>query len=514
MKNFIVWGMIIISLSFSQNLLPNPGFENWTGGMPDNWFKDDSILVYQEDVIVHSGNFSVKDSLITQTQDIADFISARFAVTANTQYTFSIWVYDNDPAGRLRQAIAWKVGTNWSNTYSNTYSGNSPNWQQLVLTAVSPSGAESAYVFIRAYDSAQAWDSGAVFYLDDASFAPPPTQAPVIVRVWHTPTNPDAGTQTNVYAKVSDDGTINADTLFYGINNLSAPVKISHSAIVNDTFRFQIPGQSAGDTVFYYLKFTDNDNLTTFSDTYSFYVGKLNIYINEVYYDPPGTDSGSYIELFGSPNLSLNGFRLVGVNGNGGAPYATIDLTGYSIPQDGFFVVAQNSWVPNADLVDPNADLQNGPDNLELRFNNIIIDALGYGVLDGWVFTGEWLPAPDVVSGHCLGRYPDGDDTDNNLVDFNDYDTLTPGLPNPILGIVENTNNTVKNIRVKNPVLSRMRFSEIMDNLSTPFSIYNITGQVVKRFKDKNERINLRSGVYFIRTEENKQNIYKIVVIE
>ncbi len=515
MKKFIIWGMLIMSLPFSQNLLPNPGFENWTGGMPDNWFKDDSILVYQEDVIVHSGNFSVKDSLITQTQEIADFISARFAVTANTQYTFSIWVYDNDLAGRVRQAIAWKVGANWSNTYSNTYSGNSPNWQQLVLTAVAPNGAESAYVFIRAYDSAQAWDGGAVFYLDDASFSPPPTQAPVIVRVWHIPTNPDAGTPASVYAKVSDDGVINADTLFYGINNLNAPVKISHSAITNDTFRFQIPGQSAGDTVFYYLKFIDNDNLTTFSDTYSFYVGKLNIYINEVYYDPPGTDSGCYIELFGSPNMSLNGFRLLGVNGNGGVPYATIDLTGHTIPQDGFFVIAQNSWVPNTDLVDPNADLQNGPDNLELRFNNIIIDALGYGVLDGWVFTGEWLPAPDVVSGHCLGRYPDGDDTDNNFVDFNDYDTLTPGLPNPILGIAENNNKIVKNLLVKNPALSRMRFSEIIVNdLSTRFYIYNITGQLVKRVEDKNARINLPSGVYFIKTDGSEQNISKIVIIK
>jgi len=337
----------------------------------------------------------------------------------------------------------------------------------------------------------------------------------VIVRVWHKPTNPDAGTPANVYAKVSDDGAINADTLFYGINNLNAPVKISHSAITNDTFRFQIPGQSAGDTVFYYLKFTDNDNLTTFSDTYSFYVGKLNIYINEVYYDPPGTDSGCYIELFGSPNMSLNGFTLVGINGNGGVPYATIDLTGHTIPQDGFFVVAQNSWVPNADLVDPNADLQNGPDNLELRFNNIIIDALGYGVLDGWVFTGEWLPAPDVVSGHCLGRYPDGDDTDNNFVDFNDYDTLTPGLPNPILGIAENNNKIVKNLLVKNPALSRMRFSEIIINdLSTPFYVYNITGQVVKRVEDKNARINLPSGVYFIKIMGSEQNISKIVIIK
>ncbi len=515
MKQLTILGALIFSLSFSQNLLPNPGFENWTGGMPDDWYKDDSILIYQEDVIVRSGNFSVKDSLITTTQERADFTSKRFAVNPNTQYTFSIWVYDNDLAGRVRQAIAWRVGGIWSNIWSNSYSGNSSAWQQLTLTAISPNGADSAYVFIRAYDSIQAWDGGAVFYLDDASFTPPQTQAPVIVRVWHKPTNPDAGVLTNVYAPVSDDGTIAADTLFYGVNNLNTLIKVSHSAITNDTFIFQIPGQSSGDTVFYYLKFTDNDNLSTFSDTYAFYVGKINIYINEVYYDAPGTDSGCFIELFGTPNLNLNGFTLIGVNGNGGAPYATINLSGYSIPQDGFFVVAQNPWVPNADLVTPNADLQNGPDNLELRFNNIVIDALGYGVLNGWVFTGEWLPATDVNAGRCLGRFPDGADTDNNFVDFNDYDTLTPGLPNPVLGIFESGRKVVRKVAVKNPVLSVMKFSEIItNNCSVPLYVYNTTGQMIKKVEDKNVRFNLPAGVYFIKTEGMKQEILKIVIIK
>ncbi|MEO0206501.1 MAG: carbohydrate binding domain-containing protein [candidate division WOR-3 bacterium] len=514
MGKYYILSLLIVVSGFSQNLLPNPGFENWTGGMPDNWFKDDSILIYQEDVIVHSGNFSVKDSLITQTQDIADFISARFAVSANTQYTFSVWVYDNDLAGRLRQAISWRVGGTWSNVYSNAYSANSADWQELVLTATSPNGADSAYVFVRAYDSAATWDGGAVFYIDDASFTPPATQAPVIVRFWHRPTNPDAGITTNVYAKVSDDGAIVADTLYYGINNLGNPIKITHSAVSNDTFRFQIPGQSAGDTIFYYSRFTDNDNLTTFSDTNAFYVGKLNVCINEVYYDAPGTDSGCYIELYGTPNMNLDGFTLVGVNGNGGADYDTIVLGGFSIPQDGFFVIAQNAWVQNADLVDPGADLQNGPDNLELRFNKITIDALGYGVLNGWVFSGEWLPAPDVVAGHCLGRYPDGSDTDDNSVDFHDYDTLTPGTPNPDVGIAEYRNIPYNRNILKNPVRSGMRINEIIGIESFyPALIYNIAGQIVQKIDDNSMRLNLPAGIYFIGSGGNQNKVLKIIVL-
>lgn len=515
MKYFIIWWALTAGLLFSQNLLPNPGFESWTGGMPDYWYKDDSILIFQEDVIVHSGNYSVKDSLITTTQERADFMSNRFAINANTEYTFTIWVYDNDLAGRLRQAIAWRVGGNWSNTWSDNYSGNSTSWQNLTLTEISPNGADSAYVFIRAYDSAATWDGGAVFYLDDASFTPAATQPPIIVRVWHKPTNPGANVATDVYAKVSDDGMIIADTLFYGINNLNTPIKVSHTAINNDTFRFQIPGQSAGDTVFYYLKFTDNNNLTSFSDTNVYYTGSLNIVINEIYYDAPGTDSGCYIELYGPGNASLNGFSLVGINGVGGVPYTTINLSGYSIPPDNFFVVAQNSWVPNADLVNPNADLQNGPDNLELRFNNITIDALGYGTLDGWVFTGEWLPAADVVSEHCLGRYPDGDDTDNNFVDFIDYDTLTPGTSNPVLGIVERSNNLVERMHLKNPVYSNTRLNQIINRENNAnVIVYDVAGKIVQKFTNLSERLNVPAGVYFLIVDGDKDGAYKIVVLK
>ncbi|MEO0135982.1 MAG: carbohydrate binding domain-containing protein [candidate division WOR-3 bacterium] len=515
MKKFIVAFFLLLSINYSQNLLPNPGFENWSGGLPLNWFNDDSILIYQEDVVVHSGYFSVKESLITTTQERADFTSAKFAVTPNTQYTFSIWVYDNDPAGRVRQAIAWRVGGTWSNVWSNTYSGNSDQWQQLTMTAIAPNGADSAYVFIRAYDSLAAWDGGAVFYLDDASFTPPATQAPVILRVWHRATNPPGGTPVWVYAQVTDDGTIAADTLYYGINNLNNPIKIAHSNISNDTFQFLIPGQAAGDTVFYYLKFTDDDNLSTISDTYSFYVGRFALWINEVYYDAPGTDSGCFIELFGNPGTSLNGFTLVGVNGTGGLPYATINLSGYSIPNDGFFVIAQNPWVPNVDLVDPNADLQNGPDNLELRFNNITIDALGYGTLNGWIFTGEWLPAIDVNPGHSLGRYPDGDDTDNNSVDFNDYDTLTPGTPNPVVGIEEKKPKPIVPLILRNPVFPQMKLSEIIRiNSGAPVFVYDVTGQLVKKMENVNEQIDLRPGVYFLRMRQEPFSVHKIVVAD
>jgi len=160
--------------------------------------------------------------------------------------------------------------------------------------------------------------------------------------------------------------------------------------------------------------------------------------INEVYYDTPGADQGCFTELYGPPGMPLDNMILVGINGYDGSIYATIDLTGDTIPPDGFFVVAQDTTVPNYDKIDAAANWQNGPDNIQLWYidgtDTIIVDAIGYGSTDTttWVFRGEGLPAPDVWGGRSLARFPDGNDTDDNSVDFYPTYYRTPGLPNKI----------------------------------------------------------------------------------
>lgn len=519
MWKYLVLGAMAFGMLAAQNLLPNPGFESWTGGLPDGWFygsNDDSILVFQEDVIVHGGNFSVKESLFTQNQDRADFQCDTFVVQPNVEYTFSIWVYDNDVAGRLRPAIGWHAAGNWTNSYGDTYSANSTNWQELPVTALAPAGADSAFVFVRAYDSLAAWDGDAIFYFDDASFTAASMQAPVIVRIWHLPTHPAAGVGVDVHAIVSDDGVIVADTLFYGVNSTAVPVAVSHSFVSGDTFQYLIPGQATGDTVFYWLRYVDDDGLSTASDTSAYFVGELGIVVNEVYYDAPGTDSGCYVEIYGPAGASLNGIAVVGVNGYNGTDYATVALDGYAIPSDGFFVIAQNSWVSNADTFTPDADWQNGPDNIEVRYQGIRIDAVGYGTLGGFVFTGETEPAVDVVSGHCLGRYPDGDDTDNNLIDFVDYDSLTPGEANPNpAAIAEGGTCSRSRLLLANPVRSGVLLAVLApDPAWYPIGVYNSLGQRVQRIDRPAGRFSLPAGVYFLELEGAGSARAKIVVLD
>ena len=86
------------------------------------------------------------------------------------------------------------------------------------------------------------------------------------------------------------------------------------------------------------------------------------VVINEVLYDPPGADSGCFVELMGAPDFSLDKHFLIGINGEDGEQYCLFDLTDHVIPTDGYFVVAQDESVPDADLIDSKADFQNGPD--------------------------------------------------------------------------------------------------------------------------------------------------------
>ncbi len=160
--------------------------------------------------------------------------------------------------------------------------------------------------------------------------------------------------------------------------------------------------------------------------------------INEIYYDSPGADHGTFTELIGAPGTSLDNVHLIGINGSNGQIYADIDLSGFYIDSSGYFVVAQDTSVMFANYIDPDVNWQNGPDNVLLVFitgsDTILMDAVGYGSEDTttWHFFGETLPTIDVRSGYSIARIPDGLDSDSNVVDFTQLPP-TPGEYNGVL---------------------------------------------------------------------------------
>jgi hypothetical protein len=156
------------------------------------------------------------------------------------------------------------------------------------------------------------------------------------------------------------------------------------------------------------------------------------VLISEALYDVIGSDDGQvFIELWGEPGTSLDGYLIEGVNGSNGAVDPVLELTGL-IPGDGFFVVADHASgitdVPDADLL-LNFDFQNGPDSIVLRDPlGLVADALGYGefALDE-IFAGEGLPAVDPPAGWSLARLVANVDLDDNSVDFAPLEIPTPG---------------------------------------------------------------------------------------
>ncbi|MFC7530576.1 ExeM/NucH family extracellular endonuclease [Actinoplanes sp. GCM10030250] len=89
-------------------------------------------------------------------------------------------------------------------------------------------------------------------------------------------------------------------------------------------------------------------------------------FISEIHYDNAGTDSGEAIEIQAPAGFDLTGWRVVLYNGNGGASYGTLTVTG-PVPDAGVVVV-------------PASGLQNGaPDGVALvRPDDTVAEFLSY----------------------------------------------------------------------------------------------------------------------------------------
>lgn len=145
------------------------------------------------------------------------------------------------------------------------------------------------------------------------------------------------------------------------------------------------------------------------------------VVINEVLYDPAGSDGGhEFVELFnpGQEPVGLYGWTLETGNGNYQDRWK-LEWTGSesdTIGAGGFFVLGEEGVIPEPDIVTA-MDLQNGPDGCRLTDPAGLTDVVGWGDLGfGEYFEGE--PAADARSGSSIGRDPDGLDTGSNRTDF------------------------------------------------------------------------------------------------
>jgi predicted extracellular nuclease len=107
-------------------------------------------------------------------------------------------------------------------------------------------------------------------------------------------------------------------------------------------------------------------------------------FISELHYDNAGTDTGEAVEVQAEPGTDLTGWSVELYNGNGGAPYATLAMSG--VVGDAGVVVVSG----------PAAGIQNGsPDGLALiRADGTVAEFLSY---EG-IFTAVGGPADGLAS--------------------------------------------------------------------------------------------------------------------
>jgi len=175
--------------------------------------------------------------------------------------------------------------------------------------------------------------------------------------------------------------------------------------------------------------------LLAFTSTIAF-TSNAAVIINEVDYDQTDSDLSEFIEIFnaGSSTVPLDNYSIDLINGRDSSVYRSIDLSGFNIDANGYFVVCgDTNLVANCDysFTTSSGWLQNGaPDAIALYENNNLLDSLTY--------EGELLPFTEgtvlVVSDNntdiiSISRIPDGLDSDNNAIDFQ-LGCITPGSAN------------------------------------------------------------------------------------
>lgn len=129
-----------------------------------------------------------------------------------------------------------------------------------------------------------------------------------------------------------------------------------------------------------------------------------NVVINELNADNPGgPDTQEFIELYGDSNASLDNLIVVFFNGANGLSYAAYDLDGYSLDNNGFFVIG-DAATSNVDLIIPDGSLQNGGDAVALYVGDSIQFSTGtiphpIGLIDAIVYGTGDASADNLIAG-------------------------------------------------------------------------------------------------------------------
>ena len=154
-----------------ENLLVNPGFEDWTEKLPKAWDSSyNTGEIVKETTIKHGG----KNSLKQQSDDSTQKIQQEVTLVGGKKYRISYWFLDNDPKARSRYWFAVLNDNNVIKDLNSTlqqnsgYSEDNAEWQNVVIEFTAPENANKMRYEVRTYRGADAKGTGGGFiYYDD-----------------------------------------------------------------------------------------------------------------------------------------------------------------------------------------------------------------------------------------------------------------------------------------------------------------------------------------------------------
>ncbi|MBN2018534.1 MAG: T9SS type A sorting domain-containing protein [Candidatus Cloacimonetes bacterium] len=319
MKKVIIFVsfLFIASLCFGDNMVDNPGFENWTAGSPDDWTTSGgSITLTQNTTNVHSGSSSCEVTWTsTSNQDLR---SNTFSVTGGAAINASVWIYDNDAGGRARLSICYN-GPSGGYNYYGSYSVDQDSWQEISYSGNVGPDYTTAYMQIRFYDVSP-FPGSATVLVDDVSFEPQSTSALAISNVGREYTVPTAAQSCDITCDITG-GTPPYNAVIKWFWEGAAQSDISMSSAGDDSYSGTIVAQNDGECVSYYIDVTDNAKANVTSSTYGLFWGT----------SPISNAAGDIREVDGSGVLVYNDYyaRITGIATVASGVFSTSNLDVY-----------------------------------------------------------------------------------------------------------------------------------------------------------------------------------------
>jgi hypothetical protein len=553
----------------AQNMVTNPGFENWTGGVPDDWALDDQSgdCSFSQEV---GGGVTGDAIMITANNngsgydgEVSQIVTG---ITEGTNYNFSIMVRDNTDVIKVRWWCKWQddTGSNIGDAFDQAYlTTNSEDWQLFeVATATAPTEAVQVKYAIRIYFSGTPAEE--TILLDDASLTVGGGGIPISEAYSISLTEVDVLYNTDLTSVNAADYTLTG----------SSTITFSNATIDDDNHKLvHLTGASdnmIGDTTLDNIYDAENDT------DFDFYAGITPIALTNTL-NPDGHIVNGEFATFQGIVSANDDYNNVWVSDDCGAYNGVLiydyDFDGLvAVGDEILFVAKRDEYYNLTELKDPILVSTISTGNLPYSPADISGSDIGNTIpantnpAEQW--EGQLVAINDVLVASTVSKddmyigsddswvttFVIGDNVDYNYSNIRSIldDAITSGEPINIKGVVDwNTSEnyyrinprTVEDLPVDdypNPVSSSVLYNypnpvrtitTISYNLAADLhefaqiEIYNVNGQLVKQFPitnhqssvewngtDENGR-QLSNGIYFYKLTGDEKSLTKKMLL-